>query len=478
METPTLDSLQLEMQVFAQAIREPGAMPYFYDNLPSEDVGLVHGNRGANQFYIALESFYDKTGLDPVEPIAFKAWIESESEIHDLLGGAEGVDYFFGELDKVKNLSTPEATTKILKLRADKRRQGEYAAELSKLLDKRDQTNADKTQIRLLTAQIQAIEDKTNVDPFAGLLTGKDFAEMADSIWDTPDFLPTPFPELNKLLGYDEYGGVVKGGVSAISAPSGKGKSTFTKMLANYWVAQGETVLVMNYEETKDHYTKMMASQVTGVNIYDARRFTEVEKKELSDRFREEMIEWDDRVMVHPSPPTSYYEDLEKFLYDLVKTGKRLDAVIIDTINSLFMKKSSGGARWNQYEEMMVRLEKLAKELGAAIIITAQENTNRMKENREAVKQSDMGGGITIVQKCVVVMHLVPVTIADTIDEDDLMEVQISKNRVAGVSGSQNPPKLRYNDESKSFEPYDLVSDEMYDGSERYVDLPGDSFTL
>lgn len=476
MDTPTLDSQQIEMQVFAQALNERGAISYFYENLPSEDVGLVHGNKGANQFYIALSSFYDQTGLDPIEPIAFKSWIESESEIHTLLGGNEGLDYFFSELDKVKQLSTPEATTKILKLRADKKRQNEYAAELSALLGKKDQTNADKTQIRLLTAQIQAIEDKTNVDPFAGLLTGKDFAEMADTIWDTPDFLPTPFPELNKALGYDEYGGVVKGGVSAVSAPSGKGKSTFTKMLANYWVSEGYNVLVMNYEETKDHYTKLMASQVMGVNVYDARRFSEAEKKELSDKFREEMMEWDDRVMVHPSPPTSYYEDLENFLYQLVKTGKQLDAVIIDTVNSLFMKKSNGGARWNQYEEMMVRLEKLAKELGAAIILTAQENTNRMKENREAVKQSDMGGGITIVQKCVVVMHLVPVTIADAIDDDELMEVQISKNRVAGVSGSQNPPKLRYNDESKSFENYDVPSDDLYDNE--YVDMPGGLLTL
>lgn len=475
--TETLDEFQLENQVFALALKEPGAIEHFYANLPSEDVGLVHGNKGINQFYMALYTFYGQTGLDPVEPIAFKSWIESESDIHAMLGGKEGVDYFFDDLSKIKELSTPEAVTKILRLKADKRRQHDYAAELSAILEKKDMSEADKTQVRLLTAQIAAIEDKSSLDPFAEVMTGKDFAAMADVLWELPDFLPTPFPELNKCLGYNENGGICKGAVSAVLAPSGKGKSTFVKILANYWASLGKRVLVINYEEAKDHYSRIMMSQIVGKNVYLGQDMDPIEKKALTKQFVDKMNEWDENIMVLPSPKTSYYEDLENLLRAMAKTDKLPDAIIIDTINSMFMKKSSGGARWNQYEEMMVKLEKLAKDLGSAIVLTAQENTNRMKENRDTIKQSDTGGGITIVQKCVVTMHIVPVTVADTTDLEDLVDIQIPKNRITGTSFSHNPPRLKYNDDSKSFENYDLISDEAYSESD-YIDVPGGYSTL
>ncbi len=464
--------MDLEMQVFAQALREPGAISYFYENLPTEDVGLVHGNKGVNQFYAALYSFYDRTGLDPIEPIAFKSWIESESDIHMLMGGNEGVGYFFDELDKVKELSNPEATTKILKLKADKRRQQDYVAELTKLMDKKDTTEADKIQVRLLTAQIQAIDDKSSVDPFSKVMTGRDFAAMAESLWDLPDFLPTPYPELNKCLGYTELGGVCKGALTAILAPSGKGKSTFAKGLANHWASLGYRVLYINFEEAESHWSRILMTQVTGVNAYLADEFNEGTKEKAIAKFKKVMDEWDDRLMVLQDPETAYYEDLETWLRSIAKTDKVPDAIIIDTIQSMFMKKSVGGARWNQYEEMMVRMEKLAKDMGSAIVLTAQENTNRMKEKREQVLQSDTGGSIAIVQKCSVTMHVVPKTMADTVDIEDLVEIQIPKNRITGTSFSHDPPTLKYNDDTKSFENYDLVDDEMYDESE-YMDMPG-----
>jgi replicative DNA helicase len=184
------------------------------------------------------------------------------------------------------------------------------------------------------------------------------------------------------------------------------------------------------------------------------------------------MNQWDDKLMVLQDPETAYYEDLESWLRSVGKTDKVLDAIVIDTIQSMFMKKSAGGARWNQFEEMMVRMEKLAKDLGPAIVLTAQENTNRMKEGRDTVKQSDTGGSIAIVQKCSVTMHVVPKTMADTVDIEDLVEIQIPKNRITGTSFSHNPPTLKYNDDTKSFENYDLMSDDAYDESE-YLDMPG-----
>ena len=80
------DSVPLEYQIFALAIRHEGAISYFYDNLPEQIVGTIHGEKGINEFYVALLSFYKATNLNIVNPIAFKSWLQSDSNIYEALG--------------------------------------------------------------------------------------------------------------------------------------------------------------------------------------------------------------------------------------------------------------------------------------------------------------------------------------------------------------------------------------------------------
>lgn len=464
----TAEAIPYEYQLFALAFREPDAISYFYDHLPSEDVGLVHGNVGLNQFCLALYSFYNHTGLDIVDPLTFKEYLRSETEITMMLGGDEGVDYFFEQLDKVKDLSTPESVTALLKHRADRKRQSDYATELQELLAKRDTVSeAERARIGLLTAQIQTIENQSNKDPLSRVKTGKDLAEMAESLWEMPDFIPTPWESLNRALGYSASGGICKGALSAILAPSGKGKSTFAKCLAKWWSEHGVRTLYINYEEVEKHWVRILMTQVTGQNVYMGDELTELQKRQFTEKFKSEMDRWGSDMWVLSDLESPFYEDLEQLLrtYLTMPEDQRPEAVVIDTIQSIFLKNSTGKPRWGQYEEMMVRLEKLAKDLGAAFVLTAQENTNRMKEKRDVVMQSDTGGSIAIVQKCSVTMHLVDSKMNDESEEEGLTEVQIPKNRITGTSFSHNPPMVRYNDSTKSYEAYEYVEDERYDGA-------------
>lgn len=237
--------------------------------------------------------------------------------------------------------------------------------------------------------------------------------------------------------------------------------STLAKSLSNHWLDNGYRVLYINYEEPQPLWERILLTQITRHNVYygiaDAK-----EKVILEQKFKERMASWGDRLMVRHDPDTPFFEDLESWLYDLIGTGeKQPDAVIIDTIQSLFTRGRSG-ARWGQYEEMMVHFEKLARDMKAAFILTAQENTNRMKEGREVVLQSDTGGSIAIQQKCAVTIFITDMRKAlqdDSIDAK-IMELQIPKNRITGTTFAMEPARIKYNDEIKLYEPWELEVNE------------------
>jgi hypothetical protein len=126
---------------------------------------------------------------------------------------------------------------------------------------------------------------------------------------------------------------------------------------------------------------------------------------------------------------------------------------------------------------MMVRLEKLARDMDCVLIITAQENSNRMKEKREVVQQSDTGGSLAIQQKCAVTIFITEKKLlsGDDSEDDNIMQLQIPKNRITGSSFLYNPPLVRYVDSQKIYEDYEPVTEEDYDTSSLLDDLLDDS---
>lgn len=452
----------LEYQVFALAFREIGAIAYFEEHLPSDVVGVVHGNRGLHELYLSLLDFYRKTNLDPVNPIAFRSWLEAETEIYDALGSHEAVSIFIDGFTNLESLTTPDSVTAVLRYRAKKRQQLDNMQELQALLtSKKTKTDEEVERINFLTDQIRKLEEDIGYDPLASVITASDIAKKGDELWELPDFLPTQFKSLNRALGYTDDGGFCKGSVHAIIAGSGRGKSTFAKTLANYWLDSGSRVLYVNYEEAIAHWERILLTQVTKKNVYMGA--SPEERERYTGIFRSKMMEWGDRLMVRHDMDTPYFEDLERWLRDLIAHGTAPDVVIIDTIQSMFVRGS--GARWGQFEEMMVRLEKLAKDMHAVVIITAQENTNRMKEKREMVMQSDTGGSIAIQQKSAITIFITQKKLVsgDESEDEHVMQLQIPKNRITGDAFTLNAPLVRYNDSTKSYEEYDPVAAEPYD---------------
>jgi replicative DNA helicase len=219
-------------------------------------------------------------------------------------------------------------------------------------------------------------------------------------------------------------------------------------------------------------------TQIIGKNVYkDADTWSPEEKQKYIDKFKAKLAEWGDRLMVRHDPETPYFEDLERWLKDIIEhSNKTPDIVVIDTIQSMFTKGGKGKPRWGEFEEMMVKLEKLARDMNCVLIITAQENSNRMKEKREVVQQSDTGGSLAIQQKCAVTIFITEKKLlsGDDSEDDNIMQLQIPKNRITGSSFLYNPPLVRYVDSKKIYEEYDPVTEEDYDTSSLLDDLLDD----
>jgi len=480
-ETDSNSILPVEYQIFALSLRQPDAIVYFAENLPEEEVGTIHGDQGINEFYRALLSFYNATQLNIVDPIAFKSWLDSETDIFEALGGNAGVSVMLDILMGL-DLSNPEAITEMVKHKARKRKQINYLQELHIILNQKGQkTPEDISRIEKLTSQIRELENQIHYDPLDKVTTSKDIISRADSLLNIPDFLPTQFKSLNKAMGYTEDGGFFRGAVHAVIAPSGKGKSTFAKCLANNWLDKGYRVLYVNFEEALGHWERILFTQIIEQNVYsEFHKWSEDEKNHYMKMFKDKLSEWGDRLMVRHDPDTPYFEDLEFWLRDILGHNQNLpDVVIIDTIQSMFTR-GKGKARWGEFEEMMVKLEKLARDMNCALIITAQENANRMKEKREVVQQSDTGGSLAIQQKCAVTIFITEKRLAtddETVDEN-IMQLQIPKNRITGSAFSYDPPLVKYVDFKKKYEEYDPVTDESYESSSSLLDelLSGKDF--
>lgn len=471
---PISDIYPIEYQIFALSFRQQGAISFFKDNLQPEMVGILEGQNGINEFYKALISYSTSTELDVVDPVAFKSWMQSESDLYEALSGQHGVDLMMSALGSME-LSTPEAVTKVIKHKYNKIKQRNLLKELEFILSQKGlKSEEDLSKMTSLAIEITTLENQINYNPYDGVVTAKEIIEKIDSLLDTPDFLPTQYKSLNRAMGYTNDGGFYRGSVHAIIAASGKGKSTFAKCLVNNWLDNGYRALYINFEEARSHWEKILMTQIIGRNVYaEVSNWNDEDKSKYMNMFMNKLVQWGDRLMVKHDPDTPYFEDLEKWLREILLQNQHIpDVIVIDTIQSMFTR-SKGKARWGEFEEMMVRLEKLARDMNCVLIITAQENSNRMKERREVVLQSDTGGSLAIQQKCAVTIFITEKKLisGDDSEDENIMQLQIPKNRITGSTFSYEPPLVRYVDSKKTYEEYEMVTSASYDASSILDDL-------
>jgi len=448
---------ELDYQVLAASLNDPEAIPHFKQHVASDDVGKIVGAFGIYQLYKEMIDCYDDVG--EVSPQIFNSWLENNPDIYEGLGGKESYDALMAKLAET---TTPSATSlaKLVYRRGAKTR---TLMKIEELKDALKNDTDDEESIDSIGFELQKAIQNGKAEKDFKIRTAKDIASSTDALWEEETFIPTQYPELNEALGYSKTkGGIMRSAIYSIVANSGFGKSTLCKCLANFWLDSGLSVLFINFEEPQVHWEKVLMTQVTGVNVY--KDLSSEEAASVDKKFKTKMAEWGERLMVKHDPESLFYEDLEVWIRRLVSEHPtKPDIVIIDTIQSLFSK--GGQARWGEFEQIMVRMEKLAKEMNAAFIIPTQQNNNAIKENRQEINQSDVGGSVTIVQKASVIMVITPRKKDIDLDSfeadnyDGIMEIQIPKNRITGASTGKRLPMVKYDDDTKSYLPWNLEKD-------------------
>lgn len=451
----------LEYKIFALCFKEEGAISFFAEQLDPEIVGAIHGETGTHEFYKAILAFYHTVGADPIDPIAFRSWLE-ESEIFTVLGGDVGVRAF---IDFILDCDTPDKlqALKLIKSRANKRKQINAIQELQQIINSKSvKSEKDHQRLTELTDEIRGLQQELDVNPLDFVTTGKDMVQNVEALLDIPSFLPTQFPSLNRAMGYSETGGFYRGAVHTILAGSGMGKSTFAKSLCNNWLDQGYTVLFINYEEAQNHWERILFTQIIGKNVYkEADSWSDEDRDNYAQKYVAKLEEWGNRIMARHDPDSAYFDDLELWFKDIIGSNENLpDVVVIDTIQSMFTK-GSGKPRWAEFEQMMVRLEKLAKDMDCVLIITAQQNANALREKREVINQSDTGGSLSIQQKSSITIFITPMAQEESENayvDTTLMQLQIPKNRITGGAYTMDPPIVKYDDDTKSYVAWEFAS--------------------
>lgn len=444
--TAETESLQEAMKL---AMTTEGAVEYFSKNITDDIIDAYP--TGHAEMYRAILACHERTGISPVDHTNLRHWLTTNTMIPEAIGGETQLDDYLATIEATNPASVVSCAS-MVRFYANRIKQERLIEELHAADSKRE----DYTEhVEEITRQISTL-NRSEVDPLKTVFDGNRIADNASQLWELPNFLPTQFKSLNAAIGYDEEkGGICKGAVSAILARSGFGKSTMARSIMLHWIANGKRVLYINYEESPDHWDRVLFTQLTKQNVYQSRHISVADRQRYTDIFQEKMRLWGDRFMVRHDMDTPYFEDMEAWVRDVADRKGAPDAIIIDTIQSMFLKGGKSLPRWGQYEEMMVRLEKLAKDLDTAVVITAQENSNRLKDNREMVVQSDAGGSLTIVQKSSVTIFITAAQGHDNIIDEPIMQLQIPKNRIVGVQ-PLDPPLVRYNDDTKSYEPFDV----------------------
>jgi len=168
----------VEYQVFALSLRNPGSIEFFDVNLPEEIVGLPTNQVGINEFYKALLAYHHATKLDIVNPVTFKSWLESETDVYSGLGGSVGVDTM---IDILLNLevSDHESITQLIKHRANKHKQLSILQELEFILtQKGEKTPKELARIAEITTEIKNLEVELNYNPLDSVSTANDILEL------------------------------------------------------------------------------------------------------------------------------------------------------------------------------------------------------------------------------------------------------------------------------------------------------------
>lgn len=254
-------------------------------------------------------------------------------------------------------------------------------------------------------------------------VTADDVEDIGDNILESlEDDSRVPFP--TGIVGLDNLlkGGIARGEMALLLAPTGIGKTTWLTMMANAAYIAGANVLHIFFEDNihdirRKHYTIW-----TGVAPDDQPQ----QKAHINDFIHEKIGKNKNFLKLgkYPSGDLSITEIKNK-IRKLASEGNKVDVLVLDYVDCISGESTMTGEEWKGEGAIMRSLEGMTDEFNMAIWTATQGNRDSIVT--EVVTTNQMGGSIKKAQ----IGHVV-ISIGKTLEqkENNLATVTLLKSRI------------------------------------------------
>jgi len=278
-----------------------------------------------------------------------------------------------------------------------------------KIIDGGEFENYDTLEEMVRAALLVGSKDTSAMDVFSNL------DQVLDEDYRHP--IPMGIPGIDRLLK----GGLAKGEIGVILAPTGVGKSTLTTKIANHAFNLGFNVLQVFFEDNpkviqRKHFT--LWTKIHPDELSD--RKDEVIKKvnEIKDTMTNELI-----LKKLPSDTRTMLQ-IKNEIRKMIADGTKIDMVILDYIDCVVPDKNLGD-EWKSEGSVMRAFEAMCHELD--IVGWTATQGNRASISSDVVTTDQMGGSIKKAQ----VGHVI-ITVAKSLQQKEmkLATIAITKSRI------------------------------------------------
>jgi replicative DNA helicase len=278
-----------------------------------------------------------------------------------------------------------------------------------KIIDGGEFENYDTLEELVKTALQVGAKDTSMMDVFSNL------GQVLEDDYRHP--VPMGIPGIDRLLK----GGLAKGEIGVILAPTGVGKSTILTKMANHAFNLGFNVLQVFFEDNpkviqRKHFTL----------------WTKIHPDDLSEK-REEVIRkveeietsMPNKLILKKLPSdTMTMLQIKNQIRKMVSDGIKIDMIVLDYIDCVVPDKNLGD-EWKSEGSVMRAFEAMCHEMN--IVGWTATQGNRSSISSEVVTTDQMGGSIKKAQ----VGHVI-ISVAKTLQQKEmkLATIAITKSRI------------------------------------------------
>jgi len=278
-----------------------------------------------------------------------------------------------------------------------------------KIIDGGEFENYDTLEEMVKTALQVGAKDTSMLDVFSNL------DQVLEDDYRHP--IPMGIPGIDRLLK----GGLAKGEIGVILAPTGVGKSTVLTKMANHAFNLGFNVLQIFFEDNPKVIQRKHFTLWTKIHPDDLSE----KKDEVMKKVREIEDSMPNKLIMKKLPSdTMTMLQIKNQIRKMVSDGIKIDMIVLDYIDCIVPDKNLGD-EWKSEGSVMRAFEAMCHEMNLVGWTATQ--GNRSSISSEVVTTDQMGGSIKKAQ----VGHVI-ISVAKTLQQKEmkLATIAITKSRI------------------------------------------------